>query len=92
MKATPADQQELLRLQALDTRLQQLAHRLGSLPQAYRTIHGMLARAVAALGAAPVLAAAPGRATDRSAARPPSGACRSRFDRRLTSRCRGPSR
>ena len=34
MKATPADQQELLRLQALDTRLQQLAHRLGSLPQA----------------------------------------------------------
>ncbi|MEV1129707.1 C4-type zinc ribbon domain-containing protein [Agromyces sp. NPDC049794] len=33
MKATPADQQELLRLQALDTRLQQLAHRLGSLPQ-----------------------------------------------------------
>ncbi|MFD4419895.1 zinc ribbon domain-containing protein [Agromyces sp. NPDC058484] len=34
MKATPAEQQELLRLQSLDTRLQQLAHRLGSLPQA----------------------------------------------------------
>ena len=34
MKASPADQQELLRLQSLDTRLQQLAHRLGSLPQA----------------------------------------------------------
>lgn len=33
MKATPADQQELLRLQSLDTRLQQIAHRLGSLPQ-----------------------------------------------------------
>lgn len=33
MKASPADQQELLRLQSLDTRLQQLAHRLGSLPQ-----------------------------------------------------------
>ena len=34
MKATPAEQQELVRLQALDTRLQQLAHRLGTLPQA----------------------------------------------------------
>ena len=34
MKASPADQQELLRLQSLDTRLQQLAHRLGALPQA----------------------------------------------------------
>lgn len=34
MKASPAEQQELLRLQSLDTRLQQLAHRLGSLPQA----------------------------------------------------------
>ncbi len=34
MKASPADQQELLRLQSLDTRLQQLAHRLGTLPQA----------------------------------------------------------
>ncbi len=34
MKATPAAQQELLRLQALDTRLQQIAHRLGALPQA----------------------------------------------------------
>lgn len=34
MKASPAVQQELLRLQSLDTRLQQLAHRLGSLPQA----------------------------------------------------------
>jgi len=33
VKATPADQQELLRLQSIDTRLQQLAHRLGSLPQ-----------------------------------------------------------
>lgn len=33
MKASPAEQQELLRLQALDTRLQQLAHRLGALPQ-----------------------------------------------------------
>ena len=33
MKASPAEQQELLRLQSLDTRLQQLAHRLGSLPQ-----------------------------------------------------------
>ncbi|GAA4374788.1 zinc ribbon domain-containing protein [Agromyces bauzanensis] len=33
MKASPADQQELLRLQSLDTRLQQLAHRLGALPQ-----------------------------------------------------------
>lgn len=33
MKASPADQQELLRLQSLDTRLQQLTHRLGSLPQ-----------------------------------------------------------
>jgi uncharacterized protein len=34
VKASPAEQQELLRLQSLDTRLQQLAHRLGSLPQA----------------------------------------------------------
>ena len=34
MKASPAEQQELLRLQSIDTRLQQLAHRLGSLPQA----------------------------------------------------------
>jgi uncharacterized protein len=34
VKASPAAQQELLRLQSLDTRLQQLAHRLGSLPQA----------------------------------------------------------
>jgi predicted nucleic acid-binding Zn-ribbon protein len=34
VKASPADQQQLLRLQSLDTRLQQLAHRLGSLPQA----------------------------------------------------------
>lgn len=34
MKATPAEQQELLRLQAVDTRLAQLAHRLGALPQA----------------------------------------------------------
>ncbi|WP_448809952.1 zinc ribbon domain-containing protein [Agromyces bauzanensis] len=34
MKASPAEQQELLRLQSLDTRLQQLAHRLGALPQA----------------------------------------------------------
>ncbi|MDQ2660874.1 MAG: C4-type zinc ribbon domain-containing protein [Actinomycetota bacterium] len=34
MKASPAEQQELLRLQSLDTRLQQLAHRLGTLPQA----------------------------------------------------------
>ena len=34
MKASPADQEQLLRLQSLDTRLQQLAHRLGSLPQA----------------------------------------------------------
>lgn len=34
MKASPAEQQQLLRLQSLDTRLQQLAHRLGSLPQA----------------------------------------------------------
>ncbi len=33
MKASPAAQQELLRLQSLDTRLQQLAHRLRSLPQ-----------------------------------------------------------
>ncbi len=33
MKASPADQQQLLRLQAIDTRLQQLAHRLRSLPQ-----------------------------------------------------------
>ncbi|MCD5347246.1 C4-type zinc ribbon domain-containing protein [Agromyces sp. H3Y2-19a] len=33
MKATPADQQELLRLQSIDTRIQQLAHRLGVLPQ-----------------------------------------------------------
>lgn len=33
MKATPSDQQELLRLQAVDTRLAQLAHRLGALPQ-----------------------------------------------------------
>ncbi|MET4158204.1 C4-type zinc ribbon domain-containing protein [Agromyces sp. PvR057] len=33
MKASPADQQQLLRLQAVDTRLQQIAHRLGSLPQ-----------------------------------------------------------
>ena len=34
MKASPAEQQELLRLQSIDTRLQQLAHRLGSMPQA----------------------------------------------------------
>jgi uncharacterized protein len=34
VKASPAEQQELLRLQSLDTRLQQLAHRLGTLPQA----------------------------------------------------------
>ena len=34
MKASPAEQAQLLRLQSLDTRLQQLAHRLGSLPQA----------------------------------------------------------
>jgi predicted nucleic acid-binding Zn-ribbon protein len=34
VKASPAEQQELLRLQSLDTRLQQLAHRLGALPQA----------------------------------------------------------
>ena len=34
MKASPADQQQLLRLQSIDTRLQQLAHRLRSLPQA----------------------------------------------------------
>ncbi|SFR78145.1 hypothetical protein SAMN05428970_2336 [Agromyces sp. CF514] len=33
MNASPADQQQLLRLQAVDTRLQQIAHRLGSLPQ-----------------------------------------------------------
>lgn len=33
MKASPADQEQLLRLQSLDTRLQQLDHRLGSLPQ-----------------------------------------------------------
>ncbi|MGR0320333.1 zinc ribbon domain-containing protein [Agromyces sp. ZXT2-3] len=33
MKASPADQEQLLRLQAIDTRLQQLAHRLRSLPQ-----------------------------------------------------------
>jgi uncharacterized protein len=33
VKSSPAEQQELLRLQSLDTRLQQLAHRLGSLPQ-----------------------------------------------------------
>ncbi|WP_350346749.1 C4-type zinc ribbon domain-containing protein [Agromyces sp. G08B096] len=33
MKATPAEQQELLRLQSIDTRLAQLAHRLGALPQ-----------------------------------------------------------
>lgn len=34
MKASPAEQEQLLRLQSLDTRLAQLAHRLGSLPQA----------------------------------------------------------
>ncbi|MCD2442083.1 C4-type zinc ribbon domain-containing protein [Agromyces sp. SYSU K20354] len=34
MKASPADQEQLLRLQSLDTRLAQLDHRLGSLPQA----------------------------------------------------------
>jgi uncharacterized protein len=34
VKASAAEQQELLRLQSLDTRLQQLAHRLGALPQA----------------------------------------------------------
>jgi predicted nucleic acid-binding Zn-ribbon protein len=33
VKASPADQQQLLRLQSIDTRLQQLAHRLRSLPQ-----------------------------------------------------------
>jgi uncharacterized protein len=33
VKASPAEQQELLRLQSLDTRMQQLTHRLGSLPQ-----------------------------------------------------------
>ena len=34
MKASPADQNELLRLQAADTRLAQLAHALKNLPQA----------------------------------------------------------
>jgi predicted nucleic acid-binding Zn-ribbon protein len=34
VKASPPEQQELLRLQSIDTRLQQLAHRLGSMPQA----------------------------------------------------------
>ncbi|WP_157002734.1 zinc ribbon domain-containing protein [Agromyces laixinhei] len=34
MKASPAEQEQLLRLQSLDTRLAQLAHRLASLPQA----------------------------------------------------------
>lgn len=34
MKASPAEQQELLRLQSIDTRLQQIAHKLGTLPQA----------------------------------------------------------
>ena len=34
MKASQADQEQLLRLQSLDTRMQQLDHRLGSLPQA----------------------------------------------------------
>ncbi|NYD66071.1 zinc ribbon domain-containing protein [Agromyces atrinae] len=33
MKSSPAEQKELLRLQRLDTRLQQLAHRLSALPQ-----------------------------------------------------------
>jgi predicted nucleic acid-binding Zn-ribbon protein len=33
VKASPADQQQLLRLQSIDTRLQQLAHKLRSLPQ-----------------------------------------------------------
>ncbi|MFE6966208.1 zinc ribbon domain-containing protein [Agromyces sp. NPDC057679] len=33
MKASPAEQQELLRLQSIDTRIAQLAHRLGALPQ-----------------------------------------------------------
>ncbi|QEO13057.1 hypothetical protein FLP10_00450 [Agromyces intestinalis] len=33
MKATPSAQLDLLRVQALDTRLAQLAHRLGALPQ-----------------------------------------------------------
>ncbi|HEV8122793.1 MAG TPA: hypothetical protein VGP80_00980 [Gemmatimonadales bacterium] len=36
--------------------------RFGSLPQAYRTIHQIIAKAVAALGALPALAAAPARA------------------------------
>lgn len=36
MKASPAEQEQLLRLQSLDTRLAQLAHKLGSLPQAGR--------------------------------------------------------
>lgn len=34
MKASPAEQQELLRLQSIDTRLQRIAHKLGTLPQA----------------------------------------------------------
>ena len=36
MKASPAEQEQLLRLQSLDTRLAQLAHKLGSLPQTGR--------------------------------------------------------
>ena len=38
MKASPAEQEQLLRLQSLDTRLAQLAHKLGSLPQAVREL------------------------------------------------------
>jgi len=34
VKASPADQETLLRLQAIDTRIAQLTHRLGNLPQA----------------------------------------------------------
>ncbi|WP_136707066.1 C4-type zinc ribbon domain-containing protein [Agromyces sp. H66] len=58
MKASPADQQELLRLQSLDTRLQQLAHRLGALPQTaplaelakrHTAVRGTRAEAVGAL-------------------------------------------
>ena len=32
MKATPTEQKELLRLQAIDTRVQQLTHLLANLP------------------------------------------------------------
>ena len=56
MKASPADQNELLRLQAADTRLAQLAHAVSSLPQSKELaalqpeVEALRARWIAATG------------------------------------------